>query len=95
MQQQAQTTFTSRLADFVVSTRFECLPPEVVVMGKNGFRDNLGVALAGSREPAVNNVGGDPGKCLRGGHGPGDGHPATPSERCHGQRAGSPRTGLR
>lgn len=47
---------TSRLADFVVSAKFEQLPPEVVVAGKQAFMDNLGVAMAGSMEPAIDKM---------------------------------------
>lgn len=44
---------TDRLAEFAVSTRFEQLPAEAVTAGKQGFLDNLGVALIGSREQDI------------------------------------------
>jgi len=58
---------TGELARFVVETRYEDLPPEVVAQSRNCFLDWLGVALAGSREPladilvsVVREMGGEP-----------------------------------
>ena len=41
-----------KLAEFVVKTNFEALPQEAVTVAKKAFLDTLGVALAGSIEPA-------------------------------------------
>ncbi len=41
-----------KLAEFVVKTNFEALPPEAVTVAKKALLDTLGVALAGSIEPA-------------------------------------------
>jgi len=45
---------TLRLAEFVTTTRFEDLPPEVVAMARLCVGDWLGVTLAGSREAGPN-----------------------------------------
>ena len=41
-----------KLAEFVVKTNFEALPQEAVTAAKKALLDTLGVALAGSIEPA-------------------------------------------
>jgi len=41
-----------KLAEFVVRTNFEVLPQEAVAAAKKAMLDTLGVALAGSIEPA-------------------------------------------
>ena len=41
-----------KLAEFVVKTNFEALPQEAVAAAKKALLDTLGVALAGSTEPA-------------------------------------------
>ena len=58
---------TAKLADFIVSTRFENLPSEVVRLAKNSFLDTLGIALGGALEQAprvltrlVKELGGEP-----------------------------------
>jgi 2-methylcitrate dehydratase PrpD len=43
---------TERLAQFIVDTSYESLPPEVVHTTKRAIIDTFGVMLAGSREPA-------------------------------------------
>jgi len=43
---------TAKLAEFIVGTRFENLPGEVVRLAKNSFLDTLGVALGGTIEEA-------------------------------------------
>ncbi len=43
---------TETVADFIARSRVEDLPPEVIGMGKRCLLDWLGVALAGSKEPA-------------------------------------------
>jgi 2-methylcitrate dehydratase PrpD len=40
---------TAYVADFVVNTRYENLPPEVIDLGKKSILDGFGLALAGSR----------------------------------------------
>ena len=56
-----------KIAEFVVKTNFEALPQEAVTAVKKAFLDTLGVALAGSIEPAskiitafVKKLGGNP-----------------------------------
>ena len=39
---------TGQIADFILATRFEDLPPEVIELAKKSILDSLGVALAGS-----------------------------------------------
>src|SRR5262245_25106497 len=41
---------TAKIAQFIVDTRFENLPPKAIGTAKVAVRDCLGVALAGSRE---------------------------------------------
>lgn len=43
---------TRRIAEFVVQTRFEDIPAEVVRLAKNSFLDTLGIAIGGMVEPA-------------------------------------------
>ncbi len=43
---------TARMAQFVVDTGFDDLPPEAVAVAKHAFLDTLGVALAGTGEVA-------------------------------------------
>lgn len=40
---------TRHIAEFVVGTRYEDLPPEVIELGKKSILDSIGLALAGSR----------------------------------------------
>ena len=40
---------TAHTADFVVKTRYQDLPPEVIELGKKSILDGIGLALAGSR----------------------------------------------
>jgi len=58
---------TAKLARFIVETGYEHMPVAAIVSAKNAFLDTLGVALAGSREPAakiitglIRNLGGEP-----------------------------------
>lgn len=46
-------TVTAALAKFVCDTGFEQMPPAVIDAAKRGLLDTLGVAVAGSREPAA------------------------------------------
>lgn len=62
-----QTGLTARLVQFVVGTRYEDIPPEVIRLAKHSFLDTLGLALGGMAEPApqiltrhVEAQGGDP-----------------------------------
>ncbi len=41
---------TAKIAQFVVSTKYELLPPQAIATAKVAVRDCLGVALAGSKE---------------------------------------------
>jgi 2-methylcitrate dehydratase PrpD len=47
---------TRRLAEFIVSTGFEDLPPEVITEAKLCFFDWLAVTLAGANDPDVNSL---------------------------------------
>lgn len=44
---------TDQLTKYVLSTRYENLPGQVVTEAKKGFLDFLGVAIVGSREPST------------------------------------------
>ncbi len=47
---------TRRIADFVVGTGYEAIPPEALRFAKGAILDCLGVALAGSLEPSARMV---------------------------------------
>lgn len=47
-----QAGLTARLAEFIVNTRYEDLPQEVIRLAKHSFLDTLGIALGGMTEPA-------------------------------------------
>ena len=47
-----QTGLTARLVEFIVGTRYENIPAEVIRLAKYSFLDTLGLALGGMTEPA-------------------------------------------
>ena len=48
----ARVAITARLAEFIVKTRYEDIPHEVLRLAKHSFLDTLGVALGGVQERA-------------------------------------------
>ena len=65
---------TERIANFIANTSYEKIPEEAIPVAKMCILDGLGVALAGSREPAgriiteyANNCGGRPESAVIGG----------------------------
>lgn len=47
-----QTGLTARLVEFIVGTRYESIPAEVIRLAKYSFLDTLGLTLGGMTEPA-------------------------------------------
>jgi len=49
----ASPGLTERISRYCIELKYEALPPEVVLEGKKGLLDTLGVTLIGSLEPAT------------------------------------------
>jgi 2-methylcitrate dehydratase PrpD len=47
------TGLTAYTGAFVLTTRYQDIPPEVIALGKKSILDGLGLALAGSRSPTA------------------------------------------
>ena len=47
---------TEKLAQFIVETGYESIPPEAVHAAKRAMIDTFGVMLAGSKEPASKSI---------------------------------------
>ena len=47
------TGLTAYTGDFVLKTRYQDIPPEVIALGKKSILDGVGLALAGSRSPTA------------------------------------------
>src|SRR5262245_51349320 len=47
------TPLTRKLARFVVSTKYDAIPPKALATAKTAIMDCLGVAVAGSREESA------------------------------------------